>query len=105
MNVIVRQGQHVKLKCLEKYNTSGDVVIFSWLLNWMLWKYNTNMLVLKNINPEMSGEYICKAQNRAGIYYDAVNITVAGKCISHCTINLIQLFFIKKKRYSFLYCS
>ncbi|CAC5424079.1 unnamed protein product [Mytilus coruscus] len=78
-NVIVRQGQHMELKCLEKYNASGDVVIISWLFNKIVWENDTNMLVLNNINPEKSGEYICRAQNRAGINYDAVNITVADR--------------------------
>lgn len=77
--MIVRKGQDIELKCLEKNNTRRDVVTFSWLLNMTFLINNTNMLVLNNINPEMSGEYICRAHNKVGIDKETVNITVAGK--------------------------
>lgn len=103
-NVIVKQDEHIELKCLEENNGSGDLVIFSWLVNWILRKNNTNTLVLNKINPEMSGEYICRAQNRAGIYYDAVNITVSGKYKVNCRIYFALIDANQITQYSFLYC-
>lgn len=78
-NVIIRKGQHMELKCLRKYNASEDVVILSWFFNGNLSKNNTNILMLNNVNNEMSGQYICMGQNKVGRENDTVNITVACK--------------------------
>ncbi|CAC5422056.1 unnamed protein product [Mytilus coruscus] len=75
-SIIVRQGQHLELKCQDNSNASGDVEIFSWLFNGNMIKNKRSWVVFNKTNHERSGLYTCMASNKAGNDSDAVNITV-----------------------------
>lgn len=75
----VKQGQHITMMCQDICNEHENLDNVLWKHNKKMLPNKRNVLQLKNVLPNIAGEYICIVWNTAGEDSDRVNITVTCK--------------------------
>ncbi|CAG2240900.1 unnamed protein product [Mytilus edulis] len=77
-NPVITKGQTIILTCYDENEKSGYIDAFLWTHNSSLLTYNTNNLTIENATQSIAGEYVCIANNTAGM--DNASITILVNC-------------------------